>query len=261
VFRNIAKLLCLFAAWWFGGSLRAGPPFVTDDPEPVEYQHWEFYVASQHSNSSDGWSGTAPHIELNYGVVPNVQLHLIAPLAYDAPSGGNTHYGYGDTELGVKFRFLQESDHSPQAGVFPLLEIPTGSEREGLGNGQMQLFLPLWLQKSFGQWTIYGGGGYGINPGTGHENWGFGGVVVQRQIIKNILLGAEVYHRTTMDSGGRDDIAFNIGTVIDFTEHRHLLISAGRSLDGPTNFQVYVAYQLTFGPAFFHSLSNEFGHR
>ena len=22
----------------------AGPPFLTDDPEPVDYQHWEFYL-------------------------------------------------------------------------------------------------------------------------------------------------------------------------------------------------------------------------
>jgi hypothetical protein len=31
----------------------AGPPFRTDDPEPVEYEHWEFYVASQGSFSRD----------------------------------------------------------------------------------------------------------------------------------------------------------------------------------------------------------------
>jgi len=68
----------------------AGPPFVTDDPEPVDYQHWEFYIASQHTETSDGWSGTAPHIEINYGVITNVQLHLIAPLAYDAPKDGST---------------------------------------------------------------------------------------------------------------------------------------------------------------------------
>ena len=24
----------------------AGPPYVTDDPEPVEYRHWEVYFAS-----------------------------------------------------------------------------------------------------------------------------------------------------------------------------------------------------------------------
>jgi len=60
----------------------AGPPYTTDDPEPVEYRHWEFYIASEHFRDHVGWSGTAPHFELNYGVAPDVQLHLIAPLAY-----------------------------------------------------------------------------------------------------------------------------------------------------------------------------------
>lgn len=238
-------------------AVLAGPPFVTDDPEPVDYQHWEFYIASQHTETVDGWSGTAPHVELNYGVVPNVQLHLIAPAAYDASFDGSTHYGYGDTELGVKFRFIQETQNLPPVGIFPLLEVPTGSERDGLGNGHLQAFLPLWLQKSFGDWTVYGGGGYGINPGAGNENWGYGGLVVQRQVTKHLLLGAEAYHRTATEAGGRSDTAFNLGTVIDFTEYQHLLFSAGRSIDGPTDFQVYVAYQFTFGPEFFHSL----GHR
>jgi hypothetical protein len=51
-----------------------------------------------------------------------------------------------------------------------LLEVPTGSKSDGLGSGQMQAFLPLWLQKCVGDWTVYGGGGYGINPGAGNEN-------------------------------------------------------------------------------------------
>ena len=38
-----AALLVLFLstrlAW-------GGPPFVTDDPDPVEYQHWEVYLFS-----------------------------------------------------------------------------------------------------------------------------------------------------------------------------------------------------------------------
>ena len=243
-----------------GGSLTvlAGPPFVTDDPEPVDCQQWEFYVASQHTKTAAGWSGTAPHIELNYGVISNVQLHLIAPMAYDAPTGVRTQYGSGDTELGVKYRFVQETERMPQVGIFPLVEIPTGSESDGLGAGHVQAFLPLWLQKSFDEWTVYGGGGYGINPGEGNENWGFEGVVLQRQVAKNILLGGEFYHRTAMQTDGRGDTAFNIGTVIDCTEHQHLLLSAGRSIEGPTDFQGYIAYQLTFGPEFFHSFGNMF---
>jgi hypothetical protein len=43
----------------------AGPPFTTDDPEPVEYRHWEIYVASQLEHDKGGWSGTSPHFEIN----------------------------------------------------------------------------------------------------------------------------------------------------------------------------------------------------
>jgi hypothetical protein len=255
---------CFWVILAFLGCARAvlaGPPFVTDDPVPVDYQHWEFYIASQHTQTSDGWSGTAPHFEVNYGVITNMQLHLIAPLAYDAPKHGDGHYGYGDTELGVKYRFLQETNMLPQVGTFPTLELPTGNASEGLGSGHVQAFLPLWAQKSFGDWTIYGGGGYGINPGAGNENWGFGGAVLQYQIRNNVSIGGEVYHRTKLGTGGRSDTAFNIGTVIDFTEHQHLLLSAGRSMDGPTDFQCYIAWQFTFGPELFQSLGHWLGRK
>ena len=256
-----AKAFLTLSVLFFTVTLTAfaGPPFVTDDPVPVDCHQWEFYVASQQTETDGGWSGTAPHLELNYGVVTNVMLHLIAPLAYDAPSAGISRYGYGDMELGVKFRFIQETERRPQIGIFPLLQIPTGSESPGLGSGRVQAFLPVWLQKSFGDWTIYGGGGYGINPGAGNQNWGYGGMVVQRPITKNILLGGEIYHRTATETGGRGDTAFNLGAVVDFTEHHHLLLSTGRSLDGPTEFQLYVAYQFTFGPEFFHSLGHWLG--
>ena len=233
----------------------AGPPFITDDPEPVDYRHWEFYLASQNTKTTDGWSGTAPHVELNYGVITNVQLHLIAPLAYNTPAQGAAHYGYGDTEVGMKFRFMQQTANRPEVGTFPLLEIPTGNADDGLGNGHLQVFLPLWLQKDFGTWTLYGGSGYGINPEPEHRNWGFVGAVLQDQVRPNLLLGAEIYHQTSTQTGARDDTAFNLGTVFDFSVHHHLLFSAGRSIDGPIEFQMYIAYQFTFGPEWFRHSS------
>lgn len=237
----------------------AGPPFVTDDPVPVEQRHWEVYLASQHTETSDGWSGTAPHIEVNYGPVTNLQLHVIMPLAYDAPNGGPAEYGYGDTELGFKFRFLEETAARPQAAIFPLVEAPTGDRSRGLGGGEWQAFLPVWFQKSFGQWTLDAGAGYGINPGAGNQDWGLGGALLQYQLKDNVLVGAEVYHKTATEVGGRSDTAFNVGTIIDFTEHQHLLLSAGRSIDGPTDFQCYIAWQFTFGPELFHTLGRPFG--
>jgi hypothetical protein len=240
-------LRCPLILLWASVAL-AGPPFVTDDPEPVEYRHWELYLGSQDVKATDGWSGTAPHFELNYGVIPEMQLHVIAPLAYDNPRKGEWHYGYSDTEVGVKYRFLQEMDWQPQVGVFPMLELPTGNSDDGLGSGHVEAFLPLWLQKSFGPWTIYGGGGYGINPGEGNRDWTYVGTVAQCHVADNVVVGAELYHRTRTEVDGDPDTAFNLGTLVDVTENHHLLFSAGRSIDGPTRFQVYIAYQLTFGP-------------
>jgi hypothetical protein len=52
--RTIAALTILGIT----GTAHGGPPFVTDDPEPVDYQHWEFYVASQDAKFGGDWSGT-----------------------------------------------------------------------------------------------------------------------------------------------------------------------------------------------------------
>lgn len=227
----------------------AGPPFVTDDPEPVEFRHWEVYVASQHAKDKDGWSGTAPHFEVNYGALPNLQLHLIAPLAYVKPDDGSSHYGFGDLELGAKYRFIQETDWRPQVGTFLIFDLPTGSSSRGLGSGHLRTFLPIWLQKSFGPWQSYGGGGYWINPGSENKNYWFLGWQVQRELSKAITLGGEMFYNTPTAEGEGGRMGFNVGTILNFTDEHHLLFSTGRDIHGQNRFSAYIAYQWTFGPS------------
>ena len=225
---------------------RAGPPYSTDDPEPVGYLHWEFYLATQNERTSNGSTGTAPHFEVNFGAAPNLQLHLIVPLAYSRPGGGPTAYAPGDAELGGKLRFLEESEWMPMVGTFPLVELPTGSEPRGLGAGHMRVFIPLWLQKSFGSWMTYGGGGYWVNPGRGNQNYWYAGWQAQRQVSKVATVGGEVFYTTADRVGGDGNLRFDVGLVLNFTDHHHLLLSAGRSIAGDTLFQSYLSYQLTF---------------
>src|SRR5690348_1244140 len=77
--RSSAWLAAVLAAVLFGlcGRAWAGPPFRTDDPEPVPWRHWEVYIASTgfYSRLLGGFS-TLPHVEVNYGPVPGVQLHM-----------------------------------------------------------------------------------------------------------------------------------------------------------------------------------------
>ena len=124
-------------------SAIAGPPFRTDDPEPVDYTHWEFYTFTSGTHLSGDTSGVGPAFEFNYGLIPNGQLHIVAPTAFDSPAGGPTLFGYGDTEIGFKYRFIEEEKDGsrPQVGMFPLIELPTGNENRGLGAGHVRVFM------------------------------------------------------------------------------------------------------------------------
>ncbi len=226
-----------------------GPPFNTDDPEPVDFRHWEVYFASIYSHTPGLVSGTFPHFEVNYGAAPNLQLHIIGPVAFNDPAGGSQTYGYGDTELGAKFRFLQEGKRTPMVGVFPLLEAPTGDASRGLGAGQTRVFLPVWVQKSFGNgWQTYGGGGLWVNPGAGNHNYGFFGWELQNQVTKQLMLGVEFFHSTPQSTVIGQQGGFNVGGVYDLDEGHHLMLSVGRDFQGTTGLAAYVAFQWTFGP-------------
>jgi hypothetical protein len=221
---------------------------MTDDPEPVDYQHWEIYLGSQFSHDADGWLATAPHLELNYGPLPNWQISAFLPLTYVEPDHESSHFGYGDTGLGIKYRFLQETDSHPQMAFYPSINVPTGNSNEGLGAGHVQTFLPLWMQKSIGPWTTFGGGGYWINPGEGNRNWEFVGWAAQYQLTKKFSPGVEIFHQTVQSEDERSLTAIDVGTNYDFDETNHLVFSVGHSILGHGSFLGYVAYELTFGP-------------
>jgi hypothetical protein len=106
----------------------------------------------------------------------------------------------------------------------------------------------VWIQKSFDPWLTYGGGGYWINPGAGNHNWWYAGWLLQRQMTEKLALGVEIAHETAKTVGGSSDTFFNVGTIFDFSERHHLLLSAGQTLQGPGSFQAYIAFQFTFGP-------------
>ncbi|HMK39619.1 MAG TPA: hypothetical protein VK569_09775 [Bacteroidota bacterium] len=222
----------------------AGPPFKTDDPQPVDFRHWEFYLASQGAYSQHATDATLPHIEINFGAFENVQLHVVAPMAFVSTSGAHA-YGYSDTELGAKYRFVDESDSSPQIGVFPLVELPTGNAARDLGGGSVQAYLPLWIQKSWGNFTTYGGAGFWYNPGTDNQNWMFAGWEAQYDLSSTFTVGGEFYYQTADKRDGTPGTGFNVGGYINLSENDHILISLGRSFQGDNIVTGYLGFQYT----------------
>src|ERR1035437_9983854 len=126
--RNVTLLAILY--FISVQNLSAGPPFNTDDPQPVDFKHWEYYISTINTFRPDVVYGTSPHVEMNYGLVPNIQVHLLLPLNYDYSRQNGYNLGYAYTELGLKYRFVQETENLPQIGVFPIIEIPTIKNNE-----------------------------------------------------------------------------------------------------------------------------------
>ncbi|WP_243348688.1 hypothetical protein [Parabacteroides sp. FAFU027] len=50
---------------------------------------------------------------MNYGLIPDVQIHLLMPVNYTTVPHQKASFGYTETEVGVKYRFLQETDSRP----------------------------------------------------------------------------------------------------------------------------------------------------
>lgn len=221
----------------------AGPPFDTDDPEPVGMTHWEFYISSQMEFMRSSENLTLPHFEVNYGLIPNMQVHLLVPFGY-VKAGQQRDYGYMDTELGAKYRFIN-TESGFMAGVFPLVEIPTGNKGKMLGNGKTQVYIPLWLQQDFGKFTTYGGAGYWFNSGPGNKNWTFAGWEGQYDFSGVLTLGGEIYYHTADAVDASSETGFHIGGIINFNDHNHLLFSIGRNFSSPGIVSGYFGYQVT----------------
>jgi hypothetical protein len=181
----------------------AGPPFQTDDPEPVDLGHYEFYVFSGSDGTPIETDPIGPALEFNWGALPNLQLHAVVGLGAVLPSNdpkfapagiGPSAYGLLDTELGVKYRLISQTAYRPDIGIFPMVELPTGSYSRGLGIGKTWYKLPIWMQKDFGPWTTYGGGGYEIVHQVDDRSFAYEGWLLQRDVGENWTLGGEIFH-------------------------------------------------------------------
>jgi hypothetical protein len=225
------------------GSTQAGPPFVTDDPEPPPPGWWEINVPFILERASGSTEMDTPLFDLNYGL-PNVQLKLEIPIRIVLRGDDGTAAGPGDLLLGVKWRFFNSERSQLQFGVYPQLLVPSGDHSRGLGEGRTAFVLPLVAQKTWGKWTLYGNVGYWWQTAAETRDYVYAGTVLEREINQRLTLGIELFGNAPKERGGRSDIAFNLGGSWKLSTHLNLLFAAGRDIVGDTTAMTYVGLQV-----------------
>ncbi|HEV2618113.1 MAG TPA: hypothetical protein VGU63_16060 [Candidatus Acidoferrales bacterium] len=263
VHKTVAKAMVVITLFFIAvTAVKAGPPFQTDDPEPVDFRHYEFYTFGAMDGTGVEIDTTGPALEFNWGILPNTQFHIVFPAAaifpannprYSGAGVGSRAWGVGDTEIGVKLRYVKETKYRPMIGTFTMIEVPTGDSANGLGVGKVWWKLPVWVQKSWGPWTTYGGVGETVIPQTGFNNFTFGGWLLQRDIGKKLTLGTEVFSH-----GNEGPLTTQPGaaTLIDFGGYYYfrnpgfqLLFCYGHSVAGLAETYAYVGLYWTWGNA------------
>jgi hypothetical protein len=241
--RRIRPAAAVAAACW-ASAAAAGPPYVADDPEPTELGHWEIYVFAAGSGQQRDWDGEGG-VDLNYGGLKDVQLTATLPVAA-THAGGTTRAGAGDVEIGVKYRFLAAERSGFEAAIFPRIILPTGGRR--FGTGRVRLLLPLWAQKDFGRWSLFGGGGYTINPGAGNRDFWQGGVALTRTLSERTSLGGEAWIEGADSVGGHRTIGLDLGGIHKLGGPFSLLVSGGPTFEhrGARGWRGYAALGLSF---------------
>lgn len=239
----MSRLAFFLMALLLPTTASAGPPFMTDDPEPTETGHWEIYAplyeAAGRGHDLEGSLGA----EINFGAAKDVQLTFGLPAAYVHDDDG-WHWGAGDLEASVKYRFYQDKIAGVQIAAFPAITLPTA--RRGLGADHATALLPIWAQKDFGAWSVFGGGGYAINPGSGKRNYWTGGIALTRQFGERALLGIEANRQGRDSAGGRASTSFGLGAIYDLPGPMRLLGSGGPLVDqgGALGFHAFAAVGL-----------------
>jgi hypothetical protein len=194
---------------------QGGPPLITDDPGTPGSRNWEINVAYTQSRYSYGTVYEIPHIDLNYGYGPNLQLKLEGPLTiFNGPTANFASLGY--TDWGVKWRFHEETKTTPALSTYPqiLFVGNNGFSRLDVLDPGTDFFLPLEASKTFGHFIVDGEFGLLFRQFTGSQI--STGICSEYDLNKTLALLGEI-HYIGSTSLVQDQFVWNLGFKKDLS--------------------------------------------
>jgi hypothetical protein len=189
--------------------------------------HFEFfneYDFLQHRQFPNLRQNTVNY-KLNYGLPYNLEFDIDSPyLGIFRATGIQSSWGFGDTNMGVKWNFHSATPASriPALATSLYVEFPTGNSHQQLGSGLTDYWLNLIAQKPLSDKTrinanlgfLFAGntstGVVGIQTTRGHVFTG--GLSLLHDVNPKLTLGGELYGGIADDKGlGRSQLQALVG--------------------------------------------------
>lgn len=230
---------------------QGGPPFYTNDPGTPGNMNWEINLGYMPFYYSGQSVSHIPDVDINFGIGDRIQLtYENAWLRVQNP-GENPKYGLGQSNPGVKWRFVDGGEDGLSISIFPqaFANNPGNAVRRGITSSNDSFLMPIEFSKKFGPIDVNYETGYQFVD-KGHDGW-IMGLVLGRDITEKLELDMELY-ATGAFSDSSSQPLIDFGGRYKLHKPVILLFMAGRGLE-PTNtkqpyFVGYFGVQLLLPP-------------
>ena len=225
---------------------QGGPPMITDDPDTPGPGFWEINLAGLIERSQTERRQEAPAADINYGVGERIQLKFEIPWINSSEPGQPFQAAVGNSNSGVKWRFMGQEGQRIAWSIYPQLELNTGHAalRKGIADEGPRLLLPTELTVQVWRFEINGEVGRRFVK-NGNNGW-VAGLLVEFEFSRASEVIAELH--ADQNGAGPRQLILNFGARQKLTEQLILLLAAGTAVSGApmerTQLRVYVGLQL-----------------
>jgi hypothetical protein len=237
----------IFMLWLPPGALaQGGPPLITDDPDTPGPGYWEINLAGIVEKARPDRRLEAPLADINYGLGSRIQLKFEIPWLNAGETGKPVQAGLGNSNVGVKWRFLGQEGQRIAWATYPQLEVNTGRvmAEKGFVNDGSQFLLPTELTiEIFRRLEINGEVGRNFVQ-KGDDGWIFG-LATEVEFDGDFELVGEL--RGERSGSSPAELILNVGTRKKMTDQIVLLTAVGRGVRGTADerpqLRLYIGLQ------------------
>jgi len=139
----------------------AGRPLTTDDAWTVEKSKFQLELGFDATRQDNEDREYSPLFTLSYGLSEKADLGVGIGYLFIHPEEGEKDQGLTDTELKLKYRWMDEKNWVPALATAAKLKIPTASESKRLGSGKPDFGINLIATKNLSKrWVLHANFGY-----------------------------------------------------------------------------------------------------
>jgi hypothetical protein len=208
---------------------QGSPPLITDDTGTPSKGHWEINVGVSTERRPGERHSEFPLVDLNYGIGERLQIKYEVPFIKVHADGEDEVSGFGNSEVGLKWRFYDAGEKGLSLSIYPQWEFnnPRSSAADrGLAEHGSAIILPIQFEKEVGPLTLVGEIGREFRRDG--DSWLYG-IAVGHDFTDRLAIGVELVG-VADEHLSRSVLIANLGVTVGLTESTSLMVSVGREL-------------------------------